>query len=73
MGIKGYSIGQMVQISMFSKMDVQYSTVYELVLATLMSEIQMANLDGWRLNSAASSQLEMVIDKEGPGTRKLTF
>ena len=46
MGIKGYSIGQMVQISMFSKMDVQYSTVYELVLATLMSEIQMANLDG---------------------------
>ena len=72
MGIKGYSYGQSVQISMFSKMDT-FLTVYWLVLATLLSEIQMANLDGWRLNSTASSQLEMVIDKEGPGTRKLTF
>ena len=45
MGIKGYSYGQSVQISMFSEMDTVL-TVYWLVLATLLSEIQMANLDG---------------------------
>ena len=43
MGIKGYSYGQSVQISMFSKMDT-VPTVYWLVLATLLSEIQKQTL-----------------------------